>query len=406
MKLLVYIFVFFCFFPYLDFLKIGTDTQPNAIMVGVVILFTMNNKKINGPLIALWFLFLLSILFAFDSQLQTFVTIKTVLNYLSPALVAFTAYNVFINTSYRIGYRFFLFVVISYLAVGLVQNLIFPNFMSPFLNEVRGVHLGGRGVTSMTNEPSFYGIHCLFLSIIALLNFDKKKNYILQPLLLFQLFFLAKTSTAIGLLMVSFFVFGMVQVFQRKIKYILLFGVVIAAGIISYNNIMKAFEDTRLGDLAHKFIEDPLMLTQVDQSASVRLTATFAPFIAIKENYFMPLGFGRYNSFVSDLYYQQKYRKLIIPYTLRYRDKIGGGVNVILFHFGFLGLLFPLAVYRSFRYKIDQSKYLLSLILFILLLTTIQLMNAMIGFIIGYVLYATRNEKIEAESQSEITPVL
>ena len=366
----------------------------------------MSDKKLNGPLIALWSLFILSIIFAFDSQLQVFVTVKTVFNYLSPALVAFTAYNIFLSTGYKIGYRFFLSVVLIYLFVGLVQNLVYPSFMEPFLHNIRGTHIGGRGVTSLTNEPSFYGIHCLFLSILALLNFDKKQNFVLQPLLFFQLLFLAKTSTAIGLLIVSFFAFGMVQVFRRKVKYIIILAVIIAAGVISFNSVMRAFEDTRLGSLAQDFIEDPLMLTQVDQSASVRLTATFAPFIGIKENFFMPFGFGRYNSFVSDMYYQQKYRKLIIPYTLKNRDKIGGGINVILFHFGFLGLLFPLAVYYSFRNKIDEPKFLFSLILFILLLTTIQLMNAMIGFIIGYVLYTTTHENNEIENLPETMSVI
>ena len=345
-------------------------------------------------------------IFALDSQLETFVTIKTVLNYLSPALVAYTAYNIFLNTSFKISYRFFLLVVSTYLFVALVQNMFYPSFMISFLHDIRGAHIGGRGVTSLTNEPSFYGIHCLFLSIIALLNFNKKQNFVLQSLLFFQLLFLAKTSTAIGLLMVSFFAFGMVQVFRRNVKYIVMLGVVVIVGIISFNSVMRAFEDTRIGNLAKDFIEDPLMLTQVDQSASVRLTATFAPFLGIKENYFMPFGFGRYNSFVSDMYYQQKYRKLIIPYTLKNRDKIGGGINVILFHFGFLGLLFPLAVFYSFQKKIDQPKFLFSLILFILLLTSIQLMNATIGFIIGYALYKTTHDNKELESPSKIIPVL
>ncbi len=386
--------MFFCFFPYLDLFHLGTDTQPNAMVAGTLVLASLKDKRINAPIIALWLLFGISIIFAINSNLQLFVTVKTILNYMSPPIIAFAAYNIFIKLGYRVHFRFFLFVILSYLIVGLVQDNISPHFMSFLLNETRGVNLSGRGVISLTTEPAFYGSICLFLMIFSMIHYNYRENLITVPLLLFQLLFLAKTTTAIGLLGVAVGMFCLIQVFKFRLAYILLSVSVLIVGSISINKLIETYEDTRVGDLMGEFIKDPLMITQVDQSAAVRLTANFAPFIAIKENYFLPFGYGRYNQFVSGLYYQGKYRKLIPVFTLQHKDKIGGGLNVVLFHFGFLGLLFPWAIYASFKDKLQLDHYLFGFLLFLLLLFTVQLMHSMIGLIIGTALYFSRVESL------------
>lgn len=389
MKVLVYIFFLCCLFPYVEVLMIGTDTQPNAILVGVLILLFMKNKVINYPLMALWSMFFLSLLFAFDSNLDNFTTVKTTLNYLSPAIVATITYNILSNTKFRISFRFFFSAVMIYFVIGFVQHYFISHFMTFLLSMARGIHMHGRGVISLTNEPAFYGITCLMMMIFSLMNYSKKQNLLCIPILLYQLLFLAKTTTAFGVLIVALAIFGVIQTIRMKLWYVLGFVVVIVIGSITYTHLLKVYEDTRVGKLAEEFIEDPLMLAQVDESASIRLTGTFAPILGIKENYFLPFGFGRYNSFISELYYGRKYRKLIIPYTLKFKDKIEGGLNAVLFHFGFLGLLFPLGIYFSFKGLLGRPEYLFSLILFYLLLVNIQLMNAMIGLIIGYTLYST-----------------
>lgn len=378
-----------CLFPYVDVLMIGTDTQPNAILVGTAILILSKERTINVPLIALWILFFLSLIFAFDSKLDNFTTVKTILNYLSPAIIATVTYNILANTKYRLSFRFFFSAVMIYFIVGFVQHYFISHFMTFLLSMARGIHMHGRGVISLTNEPAFYGIICLMMIIFSLLNYSKKQNFIVIPILLYQLLFLAKTSTAFGVLLVALVLFGLIQAIRLKLFYVLGFAIVMVIGSITYTTLLKAYEDTRVGALAEEFIKDPLMLAQVDQSASVRLTGTFAPFLGVKENYFMPFGFGRYNSFISEMYHNRKYRKLIIPYTLKYKDKIGGSINVVLFHFGFIGLLFPLAIYFSFKGLLDRPEYLFSLILFYLVLVNIQMMHAMIGLVIGYALFAT-----------------
>jgi len=396
LKIFINIFIFFCCFPYLDFLKLGTDTQPNAIFLAAVLALGTRAKNINGPLIILWSLFGLAFIFALGSSLEYFTTVKTLFNYLSPAILAFVAYNLYATYNYRISFRFFMGMISIYFFVGFMQYFVFHEFGTFMLNEARGILVHGRGVISLCTEPAFYGTICLFLMIFSLLNFNKKENMIAVPFLLFQLFFLSKSSTALAVLIAAIGVFVGIQVIKGKILFIVLFLVTAAAAAITYSRIKDNLEDTRAGQLLESFIEDPLLIAQADQSASVRLTSSFAPFISMKENYFMPQGFGRYPAFISDMYYQRKYRKLIVPFNLRYTEKIGGSMNVVLFHLGFLGLLFPLAIYLSFKDLLHRPEILFSYILFmILLFTQIQLMHSMIGLIIGVALFHSKHDATE-----------
>ena len=226
----------------MDVLQTGRDTQPNALLVGILILFVTEHKKINGPLIALWSLFIISLLFAFNSHYTPFGTFKAIVSYLSPALIAFTTYNILLSKDFKITYKFFLFVMFSYFFVGVVQEFIYPNFMSFILASARGVHMFGRGVISLTNEPSFYGIQMLLFIVFSLMHFDRKKNLFLVPFAVVQIFFLAKTTTAIGLLGLSFGIFCVIQVLRRKLLYVFILLFSIVAGLIVTDEVIRGYQ--------------------------------------------------------------------------------------------------------------------------------------------------------------------
>src|SRR5210317_352541 len=130
MKILIYIFIFFCFFPYIDIINIGTDTQPNALVMSAILLFAIENKKINTPILLLWVLFLFSILLAITSNLSGFETIKNILNYLSAPMICLAAYNVFIKMKFKLPFSIFLIICLSYFIVGFMQMFVDPGFMT------------------------------------------------------------------------------------------------------------------------------------------------------------------------------------------------------------------------------------------------------------------------------------
>jgi len=388
LKLLLYIILIFCFFPYVDIFHLGTDTQPNALLLGILALVCLKDKIINTPLILLWITFFLAILLFFFNELGLFLYVKNTLNYLSPPIVAMAVFNLMSKLDMKVDFRFFLGVVIAYLFVALVQLYINQDFMTFLLTEnTRGNLYMGRGVISLSPEPAFYGSQCLFLMIFSFLSYDKRENLITLPLLLFQIFFLSRSSTAIVILAAAFLLFTLYQIIRLRLSYIIVVSLTLLISIPIVQNKFAELEKTRAGGLTMEFIEDPLLITKVDESVGVRFTYMASPFLAMKHNYFMPMGLGQFKPFVVNLYKEGKYRNFLGPYLIKQKDRITGSINMILFQLGFLGLLFPIGIYLAYKKLLSREAVVFSFILFIaLLFTQIQLMHSMIGLIIAHAL--------------------
>ncbi len=398
MRLLIYIFVFFCFFPYINIINIGTDTQPNALVAAAVLLFSISNKKLNTPIILLWLLFLMSLVLALFSQLDAFDTVKNILNYLSTPMICLAAYNVFIKSDFKLPYRVFLLIVSTYFAVAAVQMYIDPGFMTALLNQgARGVMLGGRGVVSLCPEPAFYGSLCLFFMVFSLIMYSPKQNILTIGLLAVQLILFAQSATSILVFLVACCVFLFIQLLKFRLNYILYTSVIVIMCIFSWARWQDELSQSRAGILIQEIAENPLLLAQADVSAGVRITSTVSPFLAAKHYWGLPMGWGTYKAFVRELNQSGDYPKLLNPYIVNEIGRLGGGINMILFQLGILGILFPLAIWLAFKKILTRRAVLFAFVLFILVLfTQIQLMQSMIGFIIASAIYLSRdtiNEK-------------
>ena len=386
MKGIIYIFIFFCFFPYLDFLQLGTDTQPNALILATILLFAVPNKKLNKPILFLFLVFVLSLFLFVGSGASTFYYIKNSLNYLSPVLLCFATYNFLLHKEVKVSYKFFLTVTMVYALVGLIQYYIDPFFLTSLVNgSARGIMIGGRGVVSLCPEPAFYGTMCIFLMVFSLLNYSQRENMVTVPVLLFQLLFLSKSLTAVIILLLAVALFLVTQIFRFRMKYILITAMIVVIGIFAGNHLIPD-SDTRIGQLTESFIDDPLLITKVDASVGVRFTGAIAPYLSIKHNSFLPMGIGHYRSFLQRIYRKEEGRRFLTPVIVNEKETLGGGANMILYQLGFLGLLFPFAVYLAFKDAIAMSSLCkLSFLLFIcILFTQIQLMHSMIGFIMAF----------------------
>lgn len=384
MKFLAQIFIFCCFFPFLDFIRIGTDTQPNAMLIGTLILFASAKRKTNTPILLLWLTFAISLLFAFTSNVEAFLTLKLILNYLCPPIVAMAAYIIFTRIEYRVSYKLFMTYMSIYFIVGFVQTYLINDFMTFLLNEGRGILLGGRGVVSLTTEPAFYGSTCLFFIVYAVLNYTKKQTFFATVFLLLQTFILAKSTISVAILGVSFFIFGVVQLLKLRLVYVASLILLFLLLAISSKTIIDSIETTRTGKVLARFIKDPSMIATVDGSIAMRATNSFAPYFVLRHNYFLPMGYGQFLSMLRKLNSEGRYKSIITVQTLNQRERIVGGLNMVLFQLGFLGLFFPLSIYLAFKPLLQKSSVLFALILFVtVLFTQIQLMHAMIGLIIA-----------------------
>lgn len=394
MKILAHILLLLCFFPYLDLLNLGTDTQPNALLLGAVILVGMKSKKINAPLIILWTLFLMSVLLIFMNQLSFFLYVKNVLNYLSPPIVAMAVYNLLSRSDYKVTFKTFFIVINIYMIVGLVQMYIYPDFMTFLISDtVRGNMFGGRGVVSLCPEPAFYGSLCLFLMVFSLISFNKKENFITIPILFFQMIFLSRAATSLSIFAIAILLFTVVQVFRFRLKYVLILAAMLLVTGTLVQNVMSDLEDTRMGVLVNQFIDDPFLITRIDESVGVRFTYAVAPFLSLKHHHMLPMGLGNFKPFILQLYKEGRYRNFIGEYLVKEKDRLTGGINMVLFQLGFLGFLLPLSIYLAFRKIMFRDSARFAFLLFIcLLFTQIQLMHSMIGMIIAIALLYSRTD--------------
>ena len=366
----------------------GTDTQPNALIFAALILFGVRNKKVNTPIILLWCLFAASFILFFINNLDFFNFLKNTINYLSPALVATAGYTAFSQLNYKLSFRHFMWATVIYAGIALVQLYLIPDFMTTFLNEGRGVLIGGRGVISLCPEPAFYGSICLFFMVYALLAYSKKENYIAIPFLAAQMLFLSRSTTSIAVLLLALGIFSVVQIIRLRLTYILVTSIVLMIAIPYANKQLEKLEETRLGSIARSFIDDPLMITKVDDSVGVRFAGTVAPFLNMRYNYFMPVGIGYLDKFLQRLYRDGQCRSFLSVKVVNEDQRLGGSMNTALFQLGFLGLFFPIAVVLAFKNLLGTSKGWFCLILFTtLLFTQLQLMHSMIGFILSYAIY-------------------
>lgn len=396
MKYLVHIFMFFCFFPYIDILNIGTDTQPNALLVGALILFGVRDKKINAPIILLWCLFLSSLLLIFMNNLDLFTYLKNCLNYLSPALVSTAAYVAFSQLDYKFSFKAFMWTIIIYAFVAMMQLFVIPDFLTFLLNEGRGTLIGGRGVVSLCPEPAFYGSTCLFFMIYSLMAYTKKQNYLAIPFLLAQMFFLSRSTTAIAVLAFALLVFSVVQILRFRVTYTVCTILVLLIAIPYANRQLEKLEETRLGIVTKKFIDDPLMIAKVDKSVGVRFAGAVAPFLNMRYNYFMPMGIGNLENFFQGLYRQGECRSFLSKFIVHDDERLGGSMNTALFQLGFLGLLFPIAIFLAFKQQLGSSAGWFCFVLFVtLLFTQLQLMHSMIGLIIGYAIHHSKQQRLK-----------
>lgn len=385
MRGLIYLFVFFCFFPYIDIINIGTDTQPNALLLSAVILFTVKNKRLNTAIVILWLLFFLTPFLAAFSDLSHFETLKNILNYLSAPMICFAAYTVFSKSGFRMPFKAFLLVVLTYMFVAYMQMYHDPKFGTLLLNEgARGVMLGGRGVVSLCPEPAFYGSICLFFIVFSLLQFSARQNLLTVPLLVIQLVFFSQSATSIISLLVALALFFLIQLFKLRLSYLLTSTVLVLLIAAFYSGLSKTYKESSAGILIEEIRQNPMLIATVDVSAGVRITSSISPYLSARHNYFLPMGWGTYKSFIRELHQSHRYPKLLNKYIVMQIGRLGGGINMILFHLGFLGLLFPAAIYVAFRKSLGSDKVMLAFIIFVVILfTQIQLMHSMIGFILA-----------------------
>jgi hypothetical protein len=374
--------LFFLFFPYVTLVSFGTDIQPWGILLATVfstILFLCRYKfKKVFIFLLIPMIFSVLILPLGDDQ---FSSIRSVAGYFTIALTPLV-FHYALKKHYTITVNFLKLTVIVYLFVGIVQIIFDANFMTLLLN--RGVSGGGRGVVSLSSEPTFYGLICLFL-ILIFSALETKNKYIYIYLLLFQIIFLAQSSMTILFLLIFMLYYSLFKVSSYFLLIVFLCGVII---FIAFNFIHL---DSRIFHLLDMAIMEPERL-MLDGSINSRIGAIYFSIKGFIDSYGIANGFSAFADYWAlEISRQDVFFQSAKTPPVRIMSFYGG----ILFDLGVVGLLIPVvySVIIFKAYKINIRNFLIFFFfLNTILFTAIPMSFTLVGVYFGALIYKAEDK--------------
>ena len=229
-KLIEIIFYISIFFPYLTFFTRKIDTSPYSLIIAtfVIIIALIKKAKVPKYIFVLFLLFLFSFLLLSTSTIN-FSVIRIVAGYYSVFVIAWATYYIIKINNYNIKEKLMYNFILIWFFVGIVQTVFYPDFMTFFLDRVNTGF--GRGVVSLSPEPTYYGTVAIFLFLISfILDYKVKETAIITFIIVT---FLSKSSTAFMILLfISILYFFLFLLNKKNIFLVFLF---ILSFIILFN---------------------------------------------------------------------------------------------------------------------------------------------------------------------------
>lgn len=402
----------FCLLPYISVLRLGTDTQPNALIFSVLILI-VNYKKGLPKLSIFYFVVFYGALLVFLFSELNFRAFLSFSNYMSIVLVPLAVY-ITLKRFNGLPFNLFKWVVIIWGVVGIVQKFVYNNFLSFLLNRISSSGMAGRGVASLSPEPTYYGTMLLLFLVVYLLNYADRKDKKILYFIIFQFFVLAISTTAIAMIILAFGVYFLLTLTKSTLQSIMKIVLYMMIGAMAIILISPLFEGTRFYNAAELAYQNPRLML-LDGSMMERFNAAYFPILSLSEQYGLPKGFSTFKEYMfikkdSGLYddlflyaynpssVYEGYDKSLAGY-----DRILSGYGMGFFELGFIGLLIPVAIFLSIRKLLKSRIVLFAFVIFnIVLLSAMSLNNALILFILGNMFYLT-SKQVETDQKLIVT---
>ncbi|WP_286332857.1 hypothetical protein [Duncaniella freteri] len=399
---LKHIFLFFCFFPYIQIVPLSTDSQPYGLIFGGLIVFLNKSWKLNTDLFMLFLIAITSVFIFFFSPFD-FNSIRSLVNYISIFIIAWATYIVL---SDRESFSFNLFkkCVYVWLVFGLVQQFVYRPFGS-FLISRLWVGYGSRGMSALAPEPTFYAIICVLFSIICFLNFGNEKEYKkIQIILLVQIVLLSRSATIIMFGSIAVMLYCIFVLMKRNCIYFISVPLITFILILVIPSLLPYISQHRVGKLLSALIENPALFITVDNSVNERFIHVFFPFIGFLSNWGFPHFFGSFQEFMNEIYISGNLSEYISYFRNNY-TRIMSGLGSIFFELGAIAILFVYIIIQDFiiiARKKDLSIFF-CLMFLIILFNAMPLSNSLIGFTVGNIIFCAKSIKNSLKYQESNT---
>jgi hypothetical protein len=390
-KLLYYILLISCFFPFLNILQLPIDSQPNSLIISFVIIF-LNYKLIINKFpykltILFLILFIATLLLLFSKF--SFETFSSYISYLSLCIVPLAAY-ISLKRLNGLSFNLFRNIILIWAFVAIIQILVNPEFLSFLQYRSSGSAQMGRGVNSLAPEPTYYGtVITLFIIIYFLNHFYENKSKLWIILLFIQLLIFSISTTIIAVFFISIFLYFLLDLlkFNFNIKFLItLILTILFFGILFYL-YYDIVSETRLYKILEIVISNP-DLVLLDESINERFNHAFFPIVNLFDNNLLPMGFGQFQTYIINKMSSPDYTMFFENINLEHYNKIMSGYGAAFFELGIFGILIPYFLYILFK-KLFNMKitFFIFILLNMVLFTSISLNNALILFVFGNVMY-------------------
>ena len=288
-KFLYFTFFIFTFFPFISFFDLGTDMQPYALFLAIILFFSFKNISLSRVHICLLIIFISSILVFLASGIS-FASSRSLFNYMQLFFVSFVGYQIF--KSERINFELFLkSIILIWLLVGLIQTFINKAFLTFLIRDPRMIG-ESRGVVGLAAEPTFYGIVLLFF-VFFLLHTDYKNKGFFIFICIFGIIFFAKSSMVFLFLIITIFFYFLTHFNVRSIFYMAIILIIIPFLIFEF------MQSSRIAHLITQFINQPSFILTKDMSITDRLFHVFFSIKGFYDNFMIPNGFLSWENYMS-----------------------------------------------------------------------------------------------------------
>lgn len=386
------LYILFCLFPYIQIVPLGTDSQPYALLLGIIITCEYGFRKLNKYFLLLFVCMLFAVLIFFLSGINMTST-RSLINYISVFIIPYATFQC-LRKGIAINYKIFKICIYIWLFVGITQLIFWPSFCTFLLPRGGYEGIGSiRGATSLAPEPTFYAIICVLYMILSNLFFHEEKDYRkIQLILLFQIFIIARSTTIILLLIISVGILYLIKIL-RKDRYKLIYfiaGFIILFFII--NAILPYIANYRIGILLNELINKPSLFLVADESVNERFVHAFFPFYAFIQDLGIPHLYNTFGEYMAKIAQSNDFSDYISYSLPAQYPRIMSGLGSAAYELGLIGLIIPIVLICCVSKLVKKREdTLFFCILFIMiLLNAMPLSNALAGMVYGSIIYRAK----------------
>lgn len=363
MKKLSLLLIIFSFFPFVSFINLGTDIQPYAFILSVVIIFINKSHKIPKKLLSVLVVSVFSVFVLFLDERFGFLQIRSVYNYVSLGVISYASYLAFNKINY-INEKVMKILINSWFLIGLIQKFLYPGFLM-FLVAGDRTSLT-RGITNLTSEPSFYGYMLMFAMLFAL-DFREKRNFYVINLIIQLLFF---SQSAIGIVYIVIYIGLMLikYLLSLKPKNFIRVTTIILVAVVFGSIFLNLYPNSRASTLLYRLVQNPDSVYISDQSVNARFNHIYNPVVYSIKHFLLPNGYSKAD-------------------RIFYYKRIMSGYGAAIFELGFMGLILIIGIFNIiYSTKTHQNHRINGIFITIIMFSAIQIANPMLPLYLGYLL--------------------